>query len=127
MAIEYNVSQDGTRIDTYPKGVLDIKETIEYFKRICCDKKLKPGAVEIVYFKNVTDFKISYVESEEITQIYQEAKNTCLIDKTVFVCESDLAYGIGRMLQTFHEITNPKHKVVVVRSESELEKIIYLV
>ena len=120
MSIEYNVSQDGLRIDTYPKGVLDIETTADYFNRIKNDERIKQGAIEVVHFKNVTDFKISYVEIESITQIYQDPKNARLIDKTVFVCESNLAYGIGRMLQTFHEITNPKHKVIVVRSESEL-------
>jgi hypothetical protein len=127
MTIEYNVSHDGTRINTFPKGVLDIKSTIDYFNRITRDSKIKPGAVEVVYFTKVTDFKISYVESEKITQTYQEPKNSRLIDKTIFVCETDLGYGIGRMLQTFHEITNPKHKVVVVKSESELEQILKMV
>ena len=124
MAIEYHVTQNGRRINTYPKGVLDTKETIDYFNRIKNDSKIKQGAIEIVYFKYVTDFRISYLESEEITKIYQEAKSSQMIDKTIFVCESDLAYGIGRMLQTFHEITNPNHEVVVIRYESELENVL---
>ena len=123
MSIEYSVSQDGLRIETFPKGVLDIKETIDYFNRISRDTTIKKGAVEIVNFKHVTDFKIFYVESKKITQSYQGPKNTLLIDKTVFVCETKLAYGIGRMLQTFHEITNPEHKVELVTSESEIEKL----
>ena len=120
MSIEYDVSPDGLRIDTFPKGVLDIEATTDYFKRIKNDERIKQGAVEVVNFKHVTDFKIFSVECERITQIYQGPKNTRLIDKTVFICETNLAYGIGRMLQTFHDITNPKHKVTVVRSESEL-------
>ena len=121
MSIDYNVSQNGLRIEVFPKGVLDIKETIDYFGRLKNDKKIKQGAIEIVYFKQVTDFKISYLESEKITKNYQEPKVTRMIDATIFVCETDLAYGIGRMLQTFHEITNPEHRVVVVRSEGEIE------
>jgi hypothetical protein len=124
MTIEYNVSQDGLRIETFPIGVLDIEQTIEYFDRIQSDKKIKPGAIEIVYFKNVTDFRISSLESEKITESYQEPKSKQLIGATIFVCEKDLAYGIGRMLQTFHEITNPEHKVVVVRSENEINNVI---
>ena len=121
MSIEYNVSQNGLRIEAFPKGVLDIKETIDYFGRLKNDKKIRHGAIEIVYFKQVTDFKISYSESEKITKSYQEPKSTQMIYATIFVCETDLAYGIGRMLQAFHEITNPEHKVVVVRSEGEIE------
>ena len=124
MSIEYKVSQNGLRIEVFPKGVLDIKETIEYFGRLKNDKKIKQGAIEIVYFKQVTDFKISYLESEKITKSYQEPKDTRMIDATIFVCETDLAYGIGRMLQTFHEITNPEHRVVVVRSEGDIDNVI---
>ena len=124
MSIEYNVSQNGLRIETFPMGVLDIKVTIDYFSRIKEDKRIKQGAIEIVYFKYVTDFKISYLESEKITKCYQEPKALQMIEATIFVCETNLAYGIGRMLETFHEITNPKHKVMVVRSESELENVI---
>ena len=121
MSINYRVSENGFRIKTFPKGVLDIKETVDYFGRLANDKKIKQGATEIVYFKFVTDFKISYLESEEITKSYQKPKSTKAIDKTIFVCETDLSYGMGRMLQTFHEVTNPVHKVVVVRSESAVE------
>lgn len=131
MSIEYNVTQNGLRIETFPKGVLDIKETIDYFDRINDDSRIKRGAVEIVSFKYVSDFRISSLESQAITRSYQEPKATRMIAKTIFVCETPLAYGIGRMLQTFHEITNPKHEVVLVESESklesELEKVINIV
>lgn len=124
MSIDYNVSPNGLRIETYPKGLLDIKETINYFDWLKNDKKIRQGAIEIVYFKYVTDFKISYLESEEITKSYQEPKALQRIVATIFVCETDLAFGIGRMLQTFHEITNFNHKVVVVESKTELENVI---
>ena len=107
MTIEYNVVQDGLRIETFPKGVLDIQKTMDYFARLQNDEIIKPGAIEIVYFKDVTDFKISYLESEEITKNYQTPKNIQKINKTVFVCETDLAYGIGRMLQTL-----PKRRLI---------------
>ena len=124
MAIEYNVSENGQRIYTVPKGALDIKETIDHFVRLKNDKKIKRGAIEIVYFKYVTDFNISYSEGERITKGYQEPIATQMIEATIFVCETALAYGIVRMLQTLHEITNPNHKVMVVRSEIELENAI---
>ena len=123
MSIEYKVSPDGLRIETFPKGVLDLKSTIDYFEKLKNDKRIKQHAIEIVYFNDVTDFKISYLDGNMITESYQEPKALQLIDATIFVCETSLEYGIGRMLQTFHEMTNPDHKVMVVKSLSELDEI----
>ena len=124
MKIEYEVSPDGLRIEAFPKDMLEIKDTLDYFNRLKNDKKIKHGATEIVYFNHVTDFNISYLESQEITENYQEPKAVQMISKTVFVCKTDLAYGMGRMLQALHKITNPDHNVEVVISDSELENTI---
>lgn len=124
MPIEYAISQNGLRVDTFPTDVLDFKETIDYFGRLQNDERVKPGAIEIVNFKNVTDFKISSSDCDGITRKYQEPREILMIKATIFVCETTLGYGIGRMLQIFHGFTNPNHKVEVVRSESELGAII---
>ena len=124
MDIEYRIEDNGMRIYTGPKGVLTIEQTLEYFKRLKNDTRIKQGALEIVDFKEVTDFKISYVESQRITRSYQEPKGIRMIRATLFICESDLAYGVGRMLQTLHEITNSDHLVVLVRSGNEVESVI---
>ena len=124
MTIEYSVSQNGLQIETFPKGTLDIKETLDYFNLLENDNKIKQGATEIVYFKYVTDFKISYSEGDVIAKYYKEFNYNKVIGTTIFVCETIQAYVIGRMLQTFHEIINPGHKVVVVRSEGGIEKAI---
>ena len=123
MTIEYTVDQDGLRIETFPKGLLDIQKTMDYFGRLQNDARIKPGAIEIVYFKDVTDFKISSLEIEDITISYQTLNDIHKVNKTVFVCETDLEYGIGRMLQTFHKIANPNYNVTVVRSENEIETV----
>ena len=123
MSIEYIISPDGLRIEAFPTGSLDSKSTIDYFEKLKNDKRIKQHAIEIVYFKDVTDFKISNLDGNMITKSYQEPKALQLIDATIFVCETSLEYGIGRMLQTFHEMTNPDHKVMVVKSLSELDEI----
>jgi hypothetical protein len=122
MPIEYRVSQDGKRIDVSPKGVLDTDETIDYFKKLATDPSIKPNAIEIVDFSEVTDFRISYLASQDITQSYQQPKSVQMIFATVFVCKSTVAYGTGRMLQALHEIANPKHRVFVVKTDAELEE-----
>ena len=124
MSIDYQVSEDGLKIETHPKGKLDIKDTLVYFESLKTDGNIKQGAIEIVYFKHVTDFEISYQESERITRSYQKPKALQKIKATIFICESTIAYGIGRMLQTMHEIANPDQQVLVLRSEKDLEKFI---
>ena len=124
MTIEYSVSQNGLRIETFPKGSLDIKETFDYFNMLKNDNKIKQEAIEIVNLKYVTDFQISYLEGDVIAKYYKELNYNKVIRATIFVCETIQAYVIGRMMQTFHDNTNPKHKVVVVRLEGEIEKTI---
>jgi hypothetical protein len=124
MPIEYSVSQNGSRIETFPKGELSVEETIDYFNRLTNDNKIIQGATEIVYFKDVTDYKFSYSAAFKLSQNYQTPKTTKMIGATIFVCETDHAYVIGNMMQTYHRITDSKHKVVIVHSEGEIEKTI---
>ena len=124
MPIEYSVSQNGSRIETFPKGELSVEETIDYFNRLANDNKIIQGATEIVNFKDVTDFKFSYSEAFKISKNYQAPKIIKMIRATIFVCETDHAYVVGDMMQTYHRIIDPEHKVVIVSSEDEIEKTI---
>ncbi|MBN1832793.1 MAG: hypothetical protein JW896_11850 [Deltaproteobacteria bacterium] len=122
MPIEYELSENGRRIDASPKGVLDADQTMDYFKRLEIDSSIKPNAIEIVDFSEVTDFKMSYLESQDITRSYQKLKTVQSIQATVFLCKSPVSFGISRMFQALHEIANPKHKVFVVKTDAELEE-----
>ena len=122
MPIDYIVSEDGKFVYTKPSGVLNTEDTLQYFTEFSVDKRIKNGCIEIVCFSRVTDFQLTYTESEAITLSYHGMKREQRICATVFVCESDLAYGIGRMLQTLHEIANPEHTVIVVRSKERLDQ-----
>ena len=124
MTIEYSISQNGLRIETFPNGVFDSEESFDCFNRLDNDNKIKPGATEIVFFAYVTDFKISYFEGPKICSNFKKLSNTKEIGTTIFVCETIQAYVTGRMLQTFLESTKPGHKVVVVKSEGGIEKAI---
>lgn len=124
MPIEYEVSQDGKRIDVSPKGVLDAKHTIDYFKELEFDSSLRPNAIEVVDFSEVTDFRMSYVDSQDITQSYQKLKSAKSIYATVFIAKYTVAFGISRMFQALHEITNPEHKVFIVKTNADLEELL---
>ena len=70
---------------------------------------------------NVSNGKWSGKDGWEVSSNVTSFVN---IDATIFICESDLAYGIGRMLKVLNEIKNPNSKISVVRSENEMEKYI---
>ena len=122
MPIEYEVSQDGKRIDVSSKGVLDAKQAIDYFKKLEFDSSIKPNAIEVVDFSEVTDFRMSYLDNQEITQSYQKLKSTQSIHATVFISKSTVAFGISRMFQALHEIINPEHRVSIVKTDAELKE-----
>ena len=82
MPIEYEVSQDGKRIHVVIKGVLDAKQTIEYFKKLEFDSSVKPNAIEVVDFSEVTDFRMSYLDSQDVAQRYQKPKSAHSIRAT---------------------------------------------
>ena len=124
MPIEYSVSQNGSQIETFPKGELSVEETIDYFNRLANDNKINQGATEIVYFKDVTDFKFSYSEAFNISRNCQAPKIIKMIRATIFVCETDHANIVRNMMQTYHRIIDPEHKIVIVSSEGEIEKTI---
>ena len=83
------------------------------------DERIAPGAQEMVYFRDVTDFKISFREGQKLVDSYQETKALKMIKATTFICETDLAYGIARMLQIFLEVMNPEHTVVVTKPDKK--------
>jgi hypothetical protein len=122
MLIEYDISENGEFVYTTPKGVLTFKDTIQYFIKLTNDNRLKAGAIEIVYFTQITGFKFTYSEMEEITDYYQLAKSEQKIKATIFLCETDLFFAMGRMLKVLHNISNPVHIVSVVRSPEALEE-----
>jgi hypothetical protein len=124
MPITYSLDQERRLILTKVTGDLSIALTEDYFVSLQQDNACPDDAIEIVDFSGVTDFAIQFGEMKKITQTYQTTKSTLDIRATVFNCTSDLSYGIARMLQTFHEITNKNHLVIVTRSQEELAQCI---
>jgi hypothetical protein len=121
MPITYSFDQARKLILTKVTGGLTIALTEDYFDRLQQDRDCPEDAIEVVDFSGVSDFAIHYGEMSEITRKYQKPKTIRNIRATIFNCPSDLSYGIGRMLQTLHEMTNEKHTVIVTRSQEETD------
>ena len=124
MPITYTFDHDLRLIRTKATGALSTPETLEYFKRLTSDPGCPDEAIEIVDFSWVTHFTFDYSEMCTITKQYQPIKTTKRIPATIFVCPSELQYGIGRMLEALHGIANPEHVVRVTRSPEDQEEVI---
>jgi len=124
MPITYSFDQERGLVLTKVTGKLSIAITEDYFACLQQDTECPKKAIEIVDFSDVTDFAIHYGEMKKITETYQNTKSVKDIRATVFNCTSDLSFGIARMLQTLHEITNEKHTVTITKSKEELDKCI---
>ena len=124
MPITYTIVPDSVLIMAKATGILTTKEIIAYLKRLASDPDCPPGAIEIVDFSEVKDFSINSSKILGITRKYESAKIVNKIPVTIFICKSDLQYGIGHTMQTLHETSNPEHIVLLVRSNEELVEII---
>ena len=124
MPIDYSFDPEARLILTRVTGALTIALTEDYFKRLGLDGGCPAEAIEVVDFSGVSDFAIQFGEMRKITEMYQTTKRTRRILATVFHCNSDLSYGIARMLKTLHQIANEEHPVTVTRSEEERDRCI---
>jgi hypothetical protein len=124
MSITYTFDRDSGLIKSTPAGMLTVDDTLEYFRRLASDPDCPEAAIEIVDFSQVTDFKLRYSELGMITQHFQPTKAAKRILATVFVCTSELSYGIGRTLQALYEGAEPRHVVRLASSPEELENVI---
>jgi len=97
MGIEYLTTQSGRRLEVNVRAVLAMKEVGLYFDALDEDQSIARDAIEVVRFRNVSDFKISFSDCENIVQAYRKPKYHKGIKATIFVCGTDLAYGTARM------------------------------
>ena len=119
------------RLDVSPRqqtpelrGFSDLRSARSAVNFAQVDNTVPNATIEIVDFSEVTDFSLDYAQIHQITKEYQPAKATRGIIATVFCCPSDVAYGIGRMLETLHSSANPNHEVRLVRSQADVEQVV---
>ena len=124
MPITYEFDQKKRLILTKVKGALTVEDTIEYFACLQQDEACPEDAIEIVDFTNVADFVLRYKEMKNITGKYQGTKAAKEIVATIFVCPTAISFGIGRMLQTLHAIANDTHKVIIAKTDIEVERFV---
>ena len=118
MTVEFLYDKESRVIHVHPGKCLSLNSMQEYFHKILADNNIEPGFIEVVHFDEVKEFNYSSNEAFLVTDLIKE-----LVDKkddkgAVIVAESDLQYGMARMLSTILEDYLP---VSIVRSENKVK------
>ena len=124
MPIRYEYDQDQNIVNTHPYDELSTLEIADYFIEMIKDEEIRMGFIELVNFKNVENFLISFNEAGKIIKAYNALNEVKNIRATIFITERDMHYGMARMLQTLHEINHSGENMFVVRTEERAKQVI---
>ena len=113
--ISYDYDSDENVIHCRPAGVLTLDEIVGYFGELAGNEELRERATERVYFQNLTDIALSYTETIELRREYTKLKAKKGIAETVFVTDSNLSYGMARMIQAV--FTEIPHATTIERQD----------
>ena len=113
MTYEYDAKQN--IIHLRASGVLVRDDPISYFHAIAKDTSIKPGAIEHVYFQELDDIAFTYTDIEQIRETFNQLEHNKRLSYTVFITDSDLTYGMARMIVTIFD--HPGHEFRIERAE----------
>jgi hypothetical protein len=117
MPIIYQYDSPLNIIHVRPYGLLSLLDIGNYFNKVAKDPDIKTEIIEIVHFNNVKDFLFSSSEAIIIPKMYRKFKDKTKLKGTIFIGESDIHFGISRMLQNILEMNDLQDGVFVVRNE----------
>ena len=124
MPVKYEYDSALNVIHAHPYDTLSIREIGNYYNDIKNDREIRKGIIEVVHFNKVDEFLFSSSEALIIPKIYGEFKEGKEIQRTILIGESDIHFGIARMLQIIFEMNDIQGVVFAVRSEIEANKLI---
>ena len=124
MPVKYEYDSALNVIHAHPYDTLSIREIGNYFNDIKNDRQIRKGIIEVVHFNKVDEFLFSSSEALIIPKMYGEFKEGLKLKRTVLIGESDIHFGIARMLQIIFEMNDIQGVVFAVRSEIEANELI---
>ncbi len=99
----YNFDPDNSIIHLRASGVLVASDPINYFRQIDEDPMFKPKAEERIYFINLDDIAFTFIDVLEIRSAFKEYGHGEKISHGIFIVDSDLTYGMARMVMSVFE------------------------
>ncbi len=92
-------------------GVLVVSDPINYFRKLDEDPTFKPKAEELIYFTNLEDIAFSYHDIVSIRNAFRQYSHRDKISRGIFIVDSDLTFGMARMVSSILEDTFDKFTI----------------
>ena len=99
----YSYDAESNTVCVVAEGRVSPDDPIAYFKRVSMDPEIQRGALEIVDLSKVTAADFGYADVSRIRQEFERFCHYRRFAKTVFRANSDLTYGLARMISTLLE------------------------
>ena len=99
----YEFDRKNAVIHSHASGILVASDPIRYFARIDEDPAFKAPAKEFIYFVGLEDIAWTYSEVFKIRQAFELHNHGQKISSGKFIVDSDLSFGMARMVITIFE------------------------
>lgn len=119
MPLRYEYDRQENVLHSYCSAKISAKDILAHFEQIAGDPAIRSDYIEVVRFNETSEICFSADQASLFPEHYARLKAGKSILATIFIGESPLQYGIGRMMENLHEVYNPNDIVRVVRSEEE--------
>lgn len=107
----YELEPENARIHLRASGILVASDPVNYFKQLDEDPSFKPKAEERIYFTHLEDIAFSYNDIVQIKNAFERYGHGEKISHGVFVVDSDLSFGMARMVMSIFEDVFDKFKI----------------
>lgn len=121
MPVPYTYDRIRNTVDCRPFGAVVISEVAGFFDAVMADAEIVDGWIEVVYIEGVDDFRFSSSEAHTIPEKIRQLRDRKGLRGTVIIADSQLHFGMARMIQTLHELADDNYPTRVIRSEEELD------
>jgi hypothetical protein len=120
MPITYTINKEERLVCVELSGVPTAQETVDYFDRLRSDSNCPENGIEIVDFTAVKNLDAGPSDARWAAQTYALLKSSKCLLATVVLVDSEVMYGMSRMMQTRHGMTDPPHEMHIARSKEEV-------
>ncbi|MGV1098274.1 hypothetical protein ACUUL3_02560 [Thiovibrio sp. JS02] len=116
----YNAAENV--LTSISSGRITLSDIMNHFSMVERDPLVQADYIELVTFSEDVEILFNSTEAKNIPAAYKKLKANKGIRATVFLGATPLTFGIGRMMESMHEVFNPEDDVRVVHTMAEARR-----